>query len=540
MEFWTALASAVRAAAQGDAATLFTALLGACFAWAVVELTRDHKGAPFADWLEKPEREGLYQRMARACIARLDGFLVEGRAASHRWPPAEGGPVAEAQPRAAVARSLFDSCLRLAFVYPLILFYLNLVLEARIVPAESLGAWGWPVEAVAKATMAAIPLALAFGVHRALGPVARDGAIASVRFDRWTIAAFLLALGATAVEAWAEIGSPGMLLTFAFPAFAALALGFPAGLALLAYSAAFNLMFNAASWLAGRVSLAGAASDAVGFAAVLLHTLAFTASLAIGLLMLRLLRDGGAGRTHRRRWYLGALLVQIAALYAVAAFMIAPPLASWELYDVSARMLVIFGAFPVANAAFDFLSLLTTRALVRAGLDRPALAPLLGALDLAAAVALFVGLGAASVALIHLLNVAHGFAGAPVDLWSVGRMLGELGSEDGLRAQWWIPMALFSTLAPTMLHAAIALFALIAWLPKGFRLWLARQIRAAATDTNAFIAASLGIAFVGAIHVAAPIAAIVLAVSLSPGGATAAAGAYLTAMEAFARAIGAM
>lgn len=114
-----------------------------------------------------------------------------------------------------------------------------------------------------------------------------------------------------------------------------------------------------------------------------------------------------------------------------------------------AGVIVFMALLPLLNAIFDFCSIGLTRYLLRKGarsvswrtLDYALLDLLLGAL-------LFLGLGCASIAAIHLLRTADG-----LPLLNLAEIFTDIAQRP--EAYWWLYATYFSTLLPTILHVVI-------------------------------------------------------------------------------------
>ena len=122
-------------------------------------------------------------------------------------------------------------------------------------------------------------------------------------------------------------------------------------------------------------------------------------------------------------------------------------------------MISLILALPMVNALFDFASIGVTRYALRKGAANVSWKTVLAsAADIGAAAALFVLLGCAAIAYIHLLNEV---AAAP--LLPLGPAAGDPGLFAAIRADphgyWWLYATFLSTLLPTALHLVIALFA---------------------------------------------------------------------------------
>jgi hypothetical protein len=149
---------------------------------------------------------------------------------------------------------------------------------------------------------------------------------------------------------------------------------------------------------------------------------------------------------------------------------------------------IVFGAVWGVNGLFDLLSFAATLTLMRRGLMGRW--PILwGLLDLVMAFALLLGLGAALVVAITVLNGV-----ADATLIDLRRLL------EGVRSDpWgavWIYLMLGTTLVPTLLHAGLSLLGLQGVWPRPWRQPVAGWIDAATAGPVSVLRASLALALV--------------------------------------------
>ncbi len=125
-----------------------------------------------------------------------------------------------------------------------------------------------------------------------------------------------------------------------------------------------------------------------------------------------------------------------------------------------ARVLLFFLAIlPILNALADFASVGLTRWLLRRGVrGHVALNALI---DAAAALAILVGLGFATVAVVHLARAP----GAP-GLIDLGALFADLRDPAAAHDYYWLYFCFFSTLLPTALHAGVGAFGLFTLVSK--------------------------------------------------------------------------
>jgi len=234
----------------------------------------------------------------------------------------------------------------------------------------------------------------------------------------------------------------------------------------VAFGVAFAVAFAFADAFAVAVAVtfAGAVAFAVAVAFVIAGSVvlavafvvAGTVALAVagGVVVAVVLAQERAGRERRepknRMLYL--LLCAIVMFVAVAAavrFTIrVPPEASSTIL-----FLVIL---PLLNAAADFGSTGLTRWRLRMGLSGRMWREML--IDLGGAAATFFVLGALSILTIHHLRWSDGSA-----LLDLPEFFTDIRANPG--HYWWLYFTLFSTLIPTVLHGAVAVFG------TGIHLW---------------------------------------------------------------------
>ncbi len=131
---------------------------------------------------------------------------------------------------------------------------------------------------------------------------------------------------------------------------------------------------------------------------------------------------------------------------------------SWAKTEDWKRVAYLFlGLLPLVNAVFDYVSYSVTLSLLRAGVRKPRIALLTGFCDLAVATLLFLALGATLVVMIASIN-----QWADVPLYPLVPLFHgiRLAPDDYL----WLYLMMFSTILPTVLHAAVATFSLGSWL----------------------------------------------------------------------------
>lgn len=144
-------------------------------------------------------------------------------------------------------------------------------------------------------------------------------------------------------------------------------------------------------------------------------------------------------------------------------------------------VLVAFLALlPLLNALFDFASIGLTRWRLRKAASGGGVWGNAG-WDLLGAALLFLGLGCATVAVLHLARTGDGAPLVP--------LAGETGlfqdMRDNPRSYLWLYLTFLSTLLPTVLHAGLALFAGPALVLFGANRWIAARLRRGGADGGA-------------------------------------------------------
>lgn len=149
----------------------------------------------------------------------------------------------------------------------------------------------------------------------------------------------------------------------------------------------------------------------------------------------------------------------------------------WTGVQDGPRAVFLFlGVLPLVNAVFDVISYGVTLILMQLGLRRRAF--LLGLLDVAVAVVLFLALGATLVVVVATMERVTG-----AEFLDLGGLLAQAGD---WRTYWWVYAMLFSTALPTLVHLVVASLSLSAWATPEVRGWLRAQIeRACAGDLGA-------------------------------------------------------
>ncbi len=531
---WEFLKAFVAALSDGDLGATLLVALGGCALFAGMVLQREADRADFAAVFERRSRGGLYGRCVTWALDRLDRALTPDNMASTP-DKASGGNLlgsfsgfftlraptpeaASASGRSPFGWHLFEWALRMAIAYPIILMF---------------AAWLTTGEPGRVGSLELFPLegsswlrALAFAC------VASFFAAIILKDERLQVG-FLIA-GATlaSLGSVAVVGEIGYM--FAGPGLVAVA-----GAIALATAA----QGAGAILIAASIALTSSASRAITDRNIF-HSEGLIAVLAISIIvvtfaLLVVNAFSHAVRTGRVRQGYGGLLAALAAVTCVAAA-VCPP-TDTAMGGDAASLIVFLGVLSLANALFDYLSIGATRQLLRWGRSSPAAAYFCGLGDLAAAVILFTGLGATTVAALQGLNAIHAAAGNAAPLLDLGALFAALRDPDRVWDYWWLFMAFFSTMLPTLAHFGLSCYAAVAWLPFRSRLAVAiARIDTAQERARDYSAAFLGLTGYFALYLVLPSGALAFAaLEIAPEIAAYLADWYLRVFEGIARLLGA-
>ena len=146
--------------------------------------------------------------------------------------------------------------------------------------------------------------------------------------------------------------------------------------------------------------------------------------------------------------------------------------------DTASMPLIVIGLVPLVNMPFDWASVGFTRALLRRGCERDAMAPLrLGSIDFAIGLILLLLLAATLIVALHLVDVVMAPYRQGTDLIDVPKRLLALYARPGDPGNWWIYLTLFSTLIPSVLNLLVGMVSVATWFPRRQRLAIRRKIR---------------------------------------------------------------
>jgi hypothetical protein len=134
-----------------------------------------------------------------------------------------------------------------------------------------------------------------------------------------------------------------------------------------------------------------------------------------------------------------------------------------------AGIVLFFSLLPMLNALADFASCGLTRYWMRRGISGNLLWA--GLRDTAAGAAIFMALGFASIAAIHVIRPQDG-----VPLVDLAPIFDALRDPDQRASYGWLAAMLFSTLLPTLVHLMLASLAFFTLAPAGLRHWIVQRL----------------------------------------------------------------
>ncbi len=147
-------------------------------------------------------------------------------------------------------------------------------------------------------------------------------------------------------------------------------------------------------------------------------------------------------------------------------------------HKIAGFIFVFLVLLPLTNSVFDWLSLAATRGLLkgmaaRDGTPLAASGPGTRFLGWFLGVMLLAGLAVAATAGLQTMNLLSQSHGRP-EFFDLAGLLYRLRANPADPAVWWVYFTLFSTMLPTVFHAAIASASFVTWrLPDSWkRHWL--------------------------------------------------------------------
>jgi hypothetical protein len=187
-----------------------------------------------------------------------------------------------------------------------------------------------------------------------------------------------------------------------------------------------------------------------------------------------------AAATRRGRGLCAYLLLVLCGIAAMLTIVALAP----ELDEFFTTLLLFLVLLPFVNALFDYLSIGTTRALLRQGKRLPGRALVFGTLDVGLAFGFFALLRGVLVVLVVAMNAVAG-----TDVVDLQSLFADLRSGERAGDYW----GLYATIFSTLVHFSIALWSLGAQVPGAVRGWLANGVDAAECDACARTGAVLGL-----------------------------------------------
>jgi hypothetical protein len=147
--------------------------------------------------------------------------------------------------------------------------------------------------------------------------------------------------------------------------------------------------------------------------------------------------------------------------------------ASWR---ASGPLLLFLGLLTLVNAPFDWFSLGVTRALLRRGLERDGLWPLLYALiDVLISMAVIFVLAVTTVLAVQAFDAVALASGAKARVLDVSALLNSIETQPSAPENYWVYLLLVSTLLPSMINLMIGAASFLRGLPPVTRWLLARM-----------------------------------------------------------------
>lgn len=351
---------------------------------------------------------------------------------------------------------------------------------SRSPAGEAARAWSAPL------LYGCLLLALAYPIFSVIltwtftGAPGRLGSIVLIAGEgrTWVRALMTLGLAAALVAGWRLGRAVGAGPTFALLALSVAAMGVTLQ-ADIAGSALANPLFMAITLvgcivgplaigtteplgyrlLTGRMVAGGGAVTVLAFSAVVAGMPGLGVAVLLGSAA-----QCWAGRLACRPCTALAVFGLLLTVLLIAAVALVPSVGKGMTGEVRASLVLFLGILPLLNAAADFGSVGLTRYWLRKGVNGNLLWNAFR--DAVAAFAILVLLGLAMIAAIRFAR--------PLDGRSLVDMQGLFAAlrSDAARDYRWLYFCFFSTLLPTVLHGAVALFGLLTLVP----LWLSHSI----------------------------------------------------------------
>lgn len=183
-------------------------------------------------------------------------------------------------------------------------------------------------------------------------------------------------------------------------------------------------------------------------------------------LLVALLIVVGSRLINRRpwpRWLLVLFVFKLLVLYPLIIAYLPHIVGVQE--NANWTLLLLLGVFPLINALFDWVSLGTTRGLLRLGLRLRGLWPIaLALLDLVCAILLLGLLISTLVAYISGLNIANTLSGWPA-IFEPGILIETIRTDPANPSAWWVYLMILTALLPSISNLVIGGLSVIRGLP---------------------------------------------------------------------------
>jgi hypothetical protein len=323
----------------------------------------------------------------------------------------------------------YDRCLLFALLYPVSAIFVLWAATGRVGPVET--ALGLPF---------AVPLWHRAATVAALAATAltfwRGSRSSGNRAIAWFVLAFLFAVGAAVGFALVDAR--------AFTVAGAIALAF-AGAVEVEFAGAFAV----AGVIAGSASLAAGLSGKAAFA------------IAAAVVVADIVLEYYARQRGRQGWFLTLMtLVLLGACFAMA-----DRLASLPGWGAAGPLLLFLGLLTLIAAMVDWVSLGTTRALMRVQINANGLAPYILAILGAVLACVFAALLAAAMfAATDLFDVvAEHSGGRPV--LALRPLLDSVRADPFSPANWWIYAILAQAVFPGLANLLVAACSIVRGVP---------------------------------------------------------------------------
>nr|WP_321440347.1 hypothetical protein [uncultured Hyphomonas sp.] len=383
----------------------------------------------YLKWRDRLTRGGtipaLYDGLLVQALDRVDRFFGDEPLAARGGRPATWtGPA-------------LDRCLTLALIYPIMSLMIIWHITGLVGPAEA--ALGMPdgTSPFARGLSAVSLICLVAASFWMLLPPGHH------RTFKWTVirvALFAVLILVAGTGAGAGVG---------------------AGAVAFAVAGAFAGAVAVAFAVVGAVAFAVARAFAVAFVVIVILVVAGAVGFAVA--VAGAVADERARRGKRHLLYLLSFIVVCVALILGFVAGLTPLLPVQRKPEWT--LLAFFGALPVINAFFDWLSLGLTRFLLRRGQLQGSGWPIVYAMvDLATAVVMLVAVMAASLLFLDAMNNLS-LAGGGNTVLDIEGLIQDLRTDPGNPALWWVYVTVFSTFVPSLMNLMLGGLAVMRGIP---------------------------------------------------------------------------